>query len=315
MMSASAINLDPDRVTVLTGPTAGGKSALALDLAECANGVIINADASQMYRDLAIVSARPTPEEEAALPHRLYGVLAGDDVCTVSRWVALAKAEIAAARGRGQQPIIVGGTGMYLTALVHGLAPVPAIADDVRATVRLLDTAAARAALEQEDPAAAARLMPADRQRTLRALEVVRSTGRTLADWQQRRDGGIGVAAVQGIIVDRPRAELNARAATRLDAMLAAGALDEVAALLALGLPADVPVMKALAVPQLAAHLAGAIDLDAAMAQALHVTRQYQKRQQTWARNQFPDWQRSGPDWTAAFSALQPPSAAIRSSR
>ncbi len=264
-------------------------------LAARANVVIINADASQMYRDLAIVSARPSPAEEAAVPHLLYGMLAGDDVCTVARWVELAKAEIAAAQGLGRQPIIVGGTGMYLTALVHGLAPVPAIADAVRADVRALDSIAARAALEREDPAAAARLMPADRQRTLRALEVLRSTGRTLADWQQHRDGGLGAAAVQGLIADRPRAELNARAATRLDAMLAAGALDEVAALVALGMADDVPVMKALAVPQLAAHLAGAISLDAAMARALHVTRQYQKRQQTWARNQFPDWQRVGP--------------------
>jgi tRNA dimethylallyltransferase len=138
--------------------------------------------------------------------------------------------------------------------------------------------------------------MPADRQRTLRALEVVRSTGRTLADWQQRRDGGLGVAAVQGIIVDRPRAELNARAERRLAAMLVAGAREEVAALLALGLPAEVPVMKALAVPQLAAHLAGRCSIDDAMAQALIVTRQYQKRQQTWARNQFPDWSPVCPD-------------------
>jgi tRNA dimethylallyltransferase len=296
MMSASAISLDPERVTVLTGPTAGGKSALALELAARANGVIINADASQLYRDLAIVSARPTAAEEAAVPHRLYGVLAGDDVCSVARWVELAKAEIAAARAAGRQPIIVGGTGMYLTALVHGLAPVPAIDDQVRAAVRALDTASARAALETEDPGAAARLMPADRQRTLRALEVVRSTGRTLADWQQRRDGGLGVMAVQGIIVDRPRPELNARAERRLAAMLAAGARDEVAALLALELPAEVPVMKALAVPQLAAHLAGRCSIDDAMAQALIATRQYQKRQQTWARNQFPDWNRVGPD-------------------
>jgi tRNA dimethylallyltransferase len=295
MMSASAISLDPERVTVLTGPTAGGKSALALKLAARVNGVIINADASQLYRDLAIVSARPTAAEEAAVLHRLYGVLAGDDVCSVARWVELAKAEIASARAAGRQPIIVGGTGMYLTALVHGLAPVPAIDEQVRAAVRALDTTRARAALETEDRGAAARLMPADRQRTLRALEVVRSTGRTLADWQQRRDGGLGVAAVQGIIVDRPRAELNARAEQRLAAMLAAGARDEVAALLALELPADVPVMKALAVPQLAAHLAGRCSIDDAMAQALIATRQYQKRQQTWARNQFPDWQRAFP--------------------
>lgn len=294
-MSASAINLDPDRVTVLTGPTAGGKSALALDLAARVNGVIINADASQLYRDLAIVSARPTAHEEAAVPHRLYGVLAGDDVCSAARWAEMARAEIAGARAAGRQPIIVGGTGMYLAALVHGLAPVPAIDEGVRAEVRALETASARAALEREDPAAAARLMPADRQRTLRALEVVRSTGRPLAAWQQKREGGLGAAAVQGIIVDRPRAELHARAETRLQLMLAAGALDEVAALLALGLPVDLPVMKALAVPQLAAHLAGQISLAVAMEQALFATRQYQKRQQTWVRNQCPDWQRVTP--------------------
>ncbi|MCU0891458.1 MAG: tRNA (adenosine(37)-N6)-dimethylallyltransferase MiaA [Sandarakinorhabdus sp.] len=291
-MSASDINLDPERVIVLTGPTAGGKSALALQLAARVGGVIINADASQMYRDLAIVTARPSLAEEAAVPHRLYGVLAGDDVCSAARWAEMAKAAIAAARRDGLHPIIVGGTGLYLAALINGLAPVPAIPDDVRSAVRSLDTAAARAALEAEDPQAAARLMPADRQRTLRALEVVRATGRPLAHWQQHREGGLGEAAVQGFVIDRPRPELNARAETRLMAMLAAGALDEVAALLALHLPADAPVMKALAVPQLAAHLAGEAPLAEAMAQALIVTRQYQKRQQTWMRNQFPDWQR-----------------------
>ena len=258
-------------------------------------GTIINADASQMYRDLAIVSARPTPADEAAVPHRLYGGLAGDDVCTAARWAELAKAEIDATRSMGRQPIIVGGTGLYLAALIHGLAPVPAIAEDVRAAVRELDAGVARAALEREDPAAAARLMPADRQRTMRALEVVRATGQPLSHWQQRREGGIGAAAVQGFIVDRPRADLNARAQTRLAAMLAAGALAEVAALAALGLPADVPVMKALAVPQLAAHLAGATSLDEAMAAALIATHQYQKRQQTWARGQFGDWPRLMP--------------------
>lgn len=295
-MSASDIVLDPNRITVLTGPTAGGKSALALALAVRVGGVIINADASQMYRDLAIVTARPTPAETATAPHRLYGVLAGDDMCNAARWAELAAAEIAAARTAGLHPIIVGGTGLYLVALVHGLAPVPAIAEAVRAEVRALDTAAARAALEREDAVAAARLMPADRQRTLRALEVVRSTGRTLADWQQQREGGLGPDAVQGLVVDRPRAELNARAQARLATMLAAGALDEVAALLALALPAEVPVMKALAVPQLAAHLAGQISLDSALSAALAATRQYQKRQQTWMRNQFGDWPIVAPD-------------------
>lgn len=264
-------------------------------LAQRVGGTIINADASQLYRDLAIISARPTPEDEALVPHRLYGVLAGDDVCSAARWVELALAEVAKTRSEGRHPIIVGGTGLYLSALINGLAPVPAIPDDVRAGVRALDTAAARAALEREDPASAARLMPADRQRTLRALEVVRATGQPLGHWQQRREGGIGAAAVQGFVVDRPRAELNARAETRLAAMLADRALEEVAALLALRLPPDVPVMKALAVPQLAAHLDGTLSLDEAMAAALVATRQYQKRQQTWARNQFGDWPRVTP--------------------
>lgn len=291
-MSASDIVLDPRRITVLTGPTAGGKSALAIALARRVDGSIINADASQLYADLAIVTARPGPDDLAAVPHHLYGVLAGADVCSAARWAAMAKDAIATVRAAGRHPIIVGGTGLYLAALIHGLAPVPAIDAAVRASVRALDTAAARAALEREDPAAAARLMPADRQRTLRALEVVRSTGRTLADWQQQRAGGLGEAAVQGLVADRPRAALNARAAARLEVMLAQGALAEVAALLARRLPADAPVMKALAVPQLAAHLAGQCDLAAAMAAALAATRQYQKRQQTWARNQLAGWAR-----------------------
>lgn len=291
-MSASDIDLDLQRVTVLTGPTAGGKSALALALAQRVNGVIINADASQLYACLRLVTARPDAADEALVPHRLYGVLAGDDVCSAARWAKMAKAEIAAARAQGLQPILVGGTGLYLTALVQGLAPVPAIDPAVRADVRDLPTPIARAALEREDPAAAARLMPADRQRICRALEVVRSTGRPLAHWQQQRSGGIGEAAVQGLVVDRPRAELHARAATRLEAMLADGALDEVAALLALQLPVDAPVMKALAVPQLAAHLAGRLSLDTAMTEALFATRQYQKRQSTWTRGQVPGWQR-----------------------
>jgi tRNA dimethylallyltransferase len=293
MMSASDMNLDLERVTVLTGPTAGGKSALALALAERVGGVIINADASQLYRELAIVTARPPADDQARAPHLLYGVLAGADVCTAARWAVMARAAIAQARASGQQPIIVGGTGLYLAALIHGLAPVPAIEDAVRASVRALDTAAARIALEREDPVSAARLMPADRQRTLRALEVVRGTGQTLGAWQQRREGGLGEAAVQGIVVDRTRAELHARAATRLQAMLAAGALAEVAALLALNLPQDSPLLKALAVPQLAAHLAGTCTLDDAMAAALLATRQYQKRQQTWVRNQCATWQRA----------------------
>lgn len=289
-------------MTVLTGPTAGGKSALALDLAQQVGGTIINADASQLYRDLAIVSARPGPADAARVPHTLYGVLDGDDTCSAARWLAMATAAITDARRDGRHPIVVGGTGLYMAALVHGLAPVPAIPDAVRAAVRALGPADARAALEREDPAAASRLMPADRQRTLRALEVVRATGRPLAHWQQQRRGGLGADAVQGLVVSRPRSELNARARLRLEAMVRQGALAEVAALMARQLPADRPVMKALAVPQLAAHLAGEISLADAVALAAVATCRYQKRQTTWCRHQFPNWPAIPADLSAQFT-------------
>lgn len=274
-----------------------------MQLAGQMGGTIINADASQLYHDLAIVSARPGPADEARVPHRLYGVHDGDDPCSAARWLAMAAAAIADARRAGQHPIVVGGTGLYLAALVHGLAPVPAIPDAVRAAVRALGQADARAALEREDPGAAARLMPADRQRTQRALEVIRGTGRPIAHWQQQRSGGMGAAAVQGLVVSRPRGELNARARQRLDAMLEQGALAEVAALVARRLPADRPVMQALAVPQLAAHLAGTIGLDEALALAVRATCRYQKRQMTWCRHQFPDWPAVAADLSARFTA------------
>jgi tRNA dimethylallyltransferase len=289
MMSESSM------VTVLTGPTAGGKSAQALALAGQRPSVIINADASQLYADLAIITARPGPADMAAVPHRLYGVLDGNDVATAAQWAEMAKAEIAAAHAVGRHPIIVGGTGMYIATLIDGIAPVPAIPEAVRQAVRALTPADAQAALAREDPAMAARLKPGDRQRIARALEVVRATGHSLAWWQQQpRTGGIGRAAVRGLVVDRPRPELHARAEARLDAMLAGGALAEVARLVARGLPADRPVLRALGVPELASVLAGSMDLAAARAAILHATRQYQKRQQTWARQQCADWERIG---------------------
>jgi tRNA dimethylallyltransferase len=291
MMSAS-ISINPDKVLVLTGPTAGGKSALALDLAERHGGTIINADASQLYADLAIVTARPGADDLARVPHRLYGVRDGADPASAADWLALAHAAIAQARGAGRLPIIVGGTGLYISTLVHGIAPVPAIDPEIRAAVRGMDTAALAAALHREDPQMAARLRPSDTQRLARALEVIRSSGQSLAAWQQQRTGGLVANAVQGLVVDRPRSVLNARAALRLQAMLAAGALAEISTLLARQLADDLPIMKALAVPQLAAHLRGELGLAEAVASAVHVTCQYQKRQQTWARTQWPGWQR-----------------------
>lgn len=278
-------------LAVIAGATATGKSARALALAERANGVIINADASQLYTDLRLLSARPAPADEARAPHRLYGILDGDDPCSAARWAALARAEIAAAHAAGRLPILAGGTGLYLRTLLDGIAPVPAIDPAVRAEVRALSPAAAHAALARADPASAARLAPADRQRTMRALEVVRATGRPLADWQQALVGGIGGAVtLRPVVVTLPRAELHARIDARFDAMLAAGGLAEAAALAARRLAADRPVMKALGVPALIAHLAGGLSLAEAAARAKQDTRRYAKRQSTWFRNQTPDW-------------------------
>jgi tRNA dimethylallyltransferase len=280
-------------VAVIAGPTASGKSAMALALARACNGTIINADASQLYADLRIVSARPSRVDEAQVPHRLYGVLDGDDIANAARWAGLARAAIDAEVAAGRLPILVGGTGMYLTALIEGIAPVPEIEAALRDEVRRLGTADAAAALHREDPALAARLKPADRQRLLRGLEVVRSTGRSLLEWQGSRTGGIAADFdVRAMVVDVERETLRARVEPRLIAMVEAGALDEVAALMARRLPADRPVLRALGVAEFAAVLAGAMTAGEAVAAAAVATRQYQKRQLTWARSQAPGWTR-----------------------
>ncbi len=280
-------------MTVLTGPTASGKSALALALAERSNGTIINADASQLYADLRIITARPSPADEARVPHLLYGVLDGDDPANAARWAALARAAIAEVRAAGRHPIIVGGTGLYLTALIDGIAPVPDIDPAVRAEVRSLATAVAAAALAREDPALAARLKPGDRQRLLRGLEVMRSSGRSLLDWQAVRVGGLaGEIELRRLVVEVPRPILHARAEARLAAMVAAGALAEVEALLARRLADDRPVLRAVGVREFGAVLAGTATLAEALAAAAAATRHYQKRQSTWVRSQARDWQR-----------------------
>ncbi len=284
-------------MAVIAGPTASGKSALALAVAARIGGTIINADASQLYADLRIISARPSAAEAALVPHRLYGVLDGDDAASAARWAEMAKAAIADVHRDGRVPILVGGTGLYIATLLQGIAPVPDIDPDVRAAARALATPDAAVALAAEDPALAARLMPTDRQRILRGLEVMRSTGQSLLHWQATRVGGIAADSdVRAVVVDVPRAVLNARAETRLAQMVEAGALAEVAALLARGLPDDRPVLRALGVAEFARVLAGATPLADAVAAAATATRQYQKRQLTWARNQVPDWRRIDPD-------------------
>jgi tRNA dimethylallyltransferase len=282
-------------VVVIAGPTASGKSAMALTLAERFGGTIINADASQLYADLRIISARPDTADEARVPHRLYGILDGNDIANAASWAERARGAIATELAAGRLPIVVGGTGLYLTTLVNGIASIPDIAPDIRSTVRALATPDAAAALAREDPKLAARLMPGDRQRLLRGLEVVRSTGRSLLAWQAEPSGGIAASHdVRGLVVAVEREALRARVEPRLQAMLAAGGAAEAAALLARGLAADRPVLRALGVAEFAAVANGTLAPAAAIAAAATATRQYQKRQLTWARSQVPGWTRVG---------------------
>ena len=283
-------------LALIAGPTASGKSDIALALAERTGGEIVNADASQVYRDLRVLSARPSPQEEARAPHHLFGHVDGADAMSAARWAAEAKATIADIHARARLPILVGGTGLYLRTLLDGIAPVPEIDSAIRAAVRALPVAEAHAALAREDPPAAARLASADTTRVARALEVVRSTGRPLAAWQAAREGGIGdTVSLHPLILLPDRDLLHARIDARAEAMLAGGAIEEVAALLARPLPADAPVRRAIGVPEIARLLAGEATRDETLDALRTATRRYAKRQYTWFRHQPPaDW----PRWT-----------------
>lgn len=256
--------------------------------------VVINADASQVYADLAILSARPTAEEMLGVPHRLFGHVDAAQAHNAARWAEEARAVIAEAHAAGAVPILVGGTGLYLRTLLYGIAPVPEIDTQVREAVRALPVAEAHAALTAADPQAAARLNPADTSRVARALEVVRATGRTLADWQQARTGGIADdIALNPLILLPPRDWLRERCDTRLVQMFDGGAIAEVEALLARDLDPDLPAMRAIGVPQIAAYLRGELTRAEAVNQAQAATRQYAKRQYTWFRHQPPaSWPR-----------------------
>ncbi|MCB9959116.1 MAG: tRNA (adenosine(37)-N6)-dimethylallyltransferase MiaA [Rhodospirillaceae bacterium] len=287
-MSTHTVTEASNEVVVVAGPTASGKSALAADLAEDLGGVVINADSMQVYRDLAILTARPDAAAEARAPHRLYGVIDGAEACSAARWRQLALVEIAEAQAAGLVPIVVGGTGLYLRALTGGLAPVPEIPAPVRAAALAMieaeGLAALRADLVRRDPVMAQRLRPRDRQRLIRAWEVVTATGRSLAQWQA--DPTLPGPAASWVIVLPERADLYAACNARLLAMVAAGALEEVRRLVARGLDPGLPVMKALGVPEFIAHLHGEMALQAAVAAAQQATRRYAKRQTTWLRTQ-----------------------------
>ncbi|MDO8608294.1 MAG: tRNA (adenosine(37)-N6)-dimethylallyltransferase MiaA [Phaeospirillum sp.] len=276
---------------IIAGPTASGKSGLALALAREFDGVVINADSMQVYGGLPILTAQPSAQDQAELPHRLYGVLPPSAACSAARWRDMAAAEMEAAWGEGLLPIVVGGTGLYLRSLMQGLSPIPEIPDEVRAGVRRrlaeLGNVAFHAHLTGRDRVMAARLAVGDSQRMVRALEVVEATGRSLADWQaQPAEGGVKAAwHILALLPERDR--LYAACDGRFKAMVAAGALDEARAVMALGLASSLPAMKALGLRELAAALAGEVDLAAAIASAQQATRNYAKRQCTWFRHQL----------------------------
>ncbi|HEX6866536.1 MAG TPA: tRNA (adenosine(37)-N6)-dimethylallyltransferase MiaA [Caulobacteraceae bacterium] len=296
-------------IWLIAGPTASGKSALALRLAETIGGEIINADALQLYRDLRVLTARPTVDEEARAPHHLFGVADAADGWSVGRWLRGAREVIEAAKG----PLIfVGGTGLYFKALTEGLAEIPAVPADVRRSVEArfdaLGEGAFRAALAKADPAAAERIAPGDRQRLSRAMEVHAATGKALSEWQVETSGA--VADFDAVVLEPPRDELYARCDARLVQMAQLGAVQEVQKLQDRRLSPALPAMKAVGVREFAAHLRGEKNLEDAIAASQQETRRYAKRQMTWFRNQTPPWPRidatDGERQWRQFLALNP---------
>ena len=280
-------------VLVIAGPTASGKSALALELADLCGGTIINADSLQTYRDLRILTARPDQSAQARVPHRLYGFLDAGERGSAARWRALALDEIAKATKAGRLPIVVGGTGLYLRAIEEGLAPVPEIPAEIRQEAielhRALGGVAFRERLGRLDPAAAQRLFPGDKQRLLRAFEVVRATGVTIGTWQNQTKSEPAYR-FGTILLAPPREWLYAACNARLIQMIEAGALAEAQALAARRLDPSLPAMKAVGLPELLSYLRGDLPLDTAVAAAQRATRRYAKRQMTWFRHQMtPD--------------------------
>lgn len=280
-----------ESVVIVAGPTASGKSALALALAERLPGTVINADSMQVYRELAVLTARPDGAALARAPHRLYGVLPAVEACSAVLWRHMALTAIGEARAEGRVPIVTGGTGLYINALIHGLAAVPEIPDAIRraARVRLevLGPAAFHGELAALDPAMGARLRTSDSQRLLRAWEVRQATGRSLADWQAVSTAPGHDLRFLVVLLMPPRAALHEAVDARLWRMIGAGALAEVKALMALKLDPALPAMKALGVPELAAHIEGEMTLAEAVAAAQGSTRRYVKRQATWFRHQL----------------------------
>jgi len=281
-------------VALIAGPTASGKSALALQLAVQSGGVIVNADSAQIYRDLPILSAAPRADERNEAEHRLYGVLDGSMACSAADWAEMAKREIASIHSAGRLPILVGGTGLYVRTLLDGIAPVPPINPAIREEVRNTAVHSNRIRLAELDPAAAAKLNPADTTRIARALEVVLSTGRPLTDWQQQREGGISEQIeLRPLVLLPPRDWLYGRCDQRFEQMVERGAAEEVRALLDRHLNLAMPVMRAIGVREIAAWLRGEITREETIGAGQQATRRYAKRQYTWFAHQPPEhWPR-----------------------
>ena len=287
---------ESSKALLIAGPTASGKSALALELAERFGGTVINTNSMQVYRDLRIITARPAREEEARVPHRLYGHIDAAVNFSAGSWVSEAAAVLVEVRAQNRLPIFVGGSGLYFKALTRGLSAVPPIADDIRESVRARlardGVEALHAELARRDPLSAERLKPRDRTRIARALEVVEATGRSLTDWHREGLPALLPSSAFGALFLSPeRDELYARIDARFDTMLKAGALDEVAALAARKLDPLLPAMKAHGVPALIRYISGEIPLDEAATIGRADTRHYAKRQFTWFRHQLPEFE------------------------
>lgn len=286
------------RAVLIAGPTASGKSALAADLAEALGGVVVNADSMQIYEGLRILTARPSPVEEARVAHRLYGFVAPERAFSVAEWLAAAGEVLDTLGHAGRPAIVVGGTGLYFEGLLAGLAPVPQIPDEVRARWRAFaaerGAAGLAEALAARDPVAAARLRPTDTQRLTRALEVIDATGRSIVDWQSAPHSPPLLSREETVrlVLEPERAVLHARIEQRFRAMVGEGAIEEAAAFAARGLARDLPATRAIGVAALAAVAAGAIPLEEGIRRGVVETRQYAKRQSTWFRGRMTDWAR-----------------------
>ncbi|ATC26764.1 tRNA (adenosine(37)-N6)-dimethylallyltransferase MiaA [Caulobacter vibrioides] len=287
------------RIWLIAGPTASGKSAHALDLAERIGGEIVNADSMQIYAGLRILTAGPSPEDIARAPHHLFQVVDPAIGWSVGRWLEAATQALSEIQARGKPAIVVGGTGLYFRALTHGLADVPPVPETQREISSLLYAARGetefREILKPLDPEAEARIESGDRQRLVRAHAVAIATGKSLTAWQTDTKPALAPGSWKGLVLDPPRAELYARCDARLAIMVEQGALDEVRAVEARALDPALPALKAVGYREFAAHLRGETSLDQALDAARQETRRYAKRQLTWFRNQTPDWKRIVP--------------------